>query len=111
VKAAHAILNLFPNDYDRAWLTEVASAWVTLHFLLQATTVLITQFSLGYSPPLPWSKLVLEKAEHWLSRLSTYDLGARRAQDVCAVLLSRLSVIVNYSEGPKLPDERTSDRQ
>jgi hypothetical protein len=100
VKAAHAILNLFPNDYDQTWLTEVAPVWATLHFLLQATTVLIIQFSLGYKAPLPFSKVAMEKSARWLSRLSTYDLGARRAKAVCAVLLSRLSVIVNDRDDP-----------
>jgi hypothetical protein len=93
VKAAHEILNLFPNEYDRTWLMGIAPAWTILHFLLQATTVLIIQFSLSYSTPLPCPNLVLEKSGRWLSELSVYDAAARRAQGVCAILLSRLAVV------------------
>jgi hypothetical protein len=50
---------------------------------------------LGFSAPFPFPMVAMEKSARWLSQLSTYDLGARRAKDVCAMLLSRLSVIVN----------------
>ncbi|KAI7971777.1 hypothetical protein EIK77_000335 [Talaromyces pinophilus] len=100
VKAAHAILNLFPNKYDRTWLMELAPAWAILHFLLQATTVLIIQFSSSHNTQLPCPKLALEKSGRWLSGLSVYDSAARRAQGVCAMLLSRLSVILNCNEEP-----------
>jgi hypothetical protein len=98
VKAAHEILNLFPNQYDRTWLMELAPAWIILHFLLQATTVLIIQLSSSYSIPLPSPKLVLEKSGRWLNGLSVHDSAAQRAHGVCAMLLSRLSVILNCNE-------------
>jgi hypothetical protein len=98
LKAAHEILNLFPDDYDRIWLTETARPWTVLHFLLQATTVLFIQSSMSYCAQFPYPKLFLEKSGRWLNGLSILDPAARRAQEVCAMLISRLSVIVNHKE-------------
>jgi hypothetical protein len=64
VNTAHDILSLFLNEFDQTWLIEIALAWAILHFLLQATTMLIIQFSSSYSTPLPCPRLVLEKSGH-----------------------------------------------
>lgn len=95
VEAACKMLDLFPAAFDATWLTEVAPWWSVLHYIVQATTVLLIRVS-GSADPTPSRKLrhALDKASRWLSGMSLKDLASQRAYTVCANLLEQLDPVI-----------------
>jgi hypothetical protein len=89
VEAACHMLGLFPAAFDATWLTEVAPWWSVLHYLVQATTVLLIRVSVSADSSRNL-RHALDKAATWLSGMSLKDLASQRAYAVCASLLEQL---------------------
>jgi Fungal specific transcription factor domain len=105
VQAARRMLDLFPAKYDASWLNQVAPWWCILHYLVQATAVLLIDFPLnqtvtaaaaGGSAVEP--RQALEKAASWLNEMALRDMASQRACTICASLLRKLSHVVSRDE-------------
>lgn len=99
VEAACKMLDLFPAAFDVTWLTEVAPWWSVLHYLVQATTVLLIRVSAGADDSSRKLRHALDKAATWLSGMSLNDLASQRAYAVCASLLEQLDPVIMPGEG------------
>ncbi|OKL58631.1 hypothetical protein UA08_06121 [Talaromyces atroroseus] len=107
VQSACRMLDLFPAEYDASWLNQVAPWWCILHYLVQATAVLLIDFPLnpattaaaagGVSAVEP--RQALEKAASWLNEMALRDMASQRACAICASLLRKLSQVVVAGRG------------
>uniref|UniRef100_A0A093VJT8 Putative transcriptional regulatory protein C3C7.04 n=1 Tax=Talaromyces marneffei PM1 TaxID=1077442 RepID=A0A093VJT8_TALMA len=100
VQAACRMLDLFPAEFDGTWLNQVAPWWCMLHYTVQATAVLLIDFSLCHPGSIPEASIqALEKAASWLNEMARIDLASRRACVVCGALLAKLSGVVGNRAG------------
>lgn len=94
VESACHMLTLFPDSPDAALLHRITPWWCTLHYLMQATTVLLLE--LAYRAQHVPEKAIMvskaaKKALDWLSTLSKTNLAAERAWKLCDGYLRRLA--------------------
>lgn len=79
-----------PETPDASWLARVTPWWSVLHFLMQATTVLLLGFSRASGLHTPMSGLLSEddlgvainetrKAFFWIHAMAASDHASRRA--------------------------------
>lgn len=94
VQAACRMLDLFPVEYDATWLIQVAPWWCMLHYLVQATAILLIDFPMHPGSMPQESRQALEKAASWLNEMARRDMASQRACAVCGSLLARLSEMV-----------------
>lgn len=100
VQAACRMLDLFPGEFDGTWFNQAAPWWCMLHYTVQATAVLLIDFSLHPPGSMPEaSRQALEKAANWLNEIARRDLASRRACVVCGALLAKLSGVVENKAG------------
>jgi hypothetical protein len=94
VEAACRMLDLFPAGYDATWLNQNSPWWSILHYILQATSVLLMELSFRSRAKPQGQGGVLEKvrkAADWLRGMGTRSLASHRAWTVCSELLSRFA--------------------
>lgn len=94
VEVATQMLDLLPEPPDSSWLYHIAPWWCILHYLMQAMTVLLTEFFLRGRPgTLQYRKVQesIDKGNRWLYDMSARDPCSQRAWIGCNDLLSRYS--------------------
>ena len=113
LQSAFAILEIFPNEPVSEWLCS-APWWNVLHFLVQAITILLIQFSFGCSSQMQkspistsdWSseqfmerpeaadheavRIATKKGLAWLCHLGRTDDSAHRAFEICDSCVRRI---------------------
>ncbi|KAF4212208.1 hypothetical protein CNMCM8980_010323 [Aspergillus fumigatiaffinis] len=92
VDFAAQMLDLLPTIPQASWVYRVSPWWCFLHYLMQSTTVLLTQLLLLSEAGTVRHSRVLEqvsKATRWLSEMSTNDPSSARAWLVCRDLISQ----------------------
>ncbi|KAJ5259451.1 hypothetical protein N7478_012432 [Penicillium angulare] len=94
VESACHMLTLFPDTPDESLLHRISPWWCTLHYLMQATTVLLLE--LAYRAQHVPEKAIMvskaaKKALDWLSALSKSSLASERAWNLCNGFLRRLA--------------------
>jgi hypothetical protein len=87
------MLTLFPDTPDAALLHRISPWWCTLHYLMQAATVLLLE--LAYRAQHVPEKAIMvskaaKKALDWLSTLSKSNMASERAWKLCNGFLRRL---------------------
>lgn len=85
-------IDLLPESPDAARLYGVSPWWCVLHYVMQATTVLLVELFTRTQPGTTEAASLVEKIEkaaRWLRAMSTKDDSSRRAWLVCMDLLSR----------------------
>ncbi|KAF9889127.1 hypothetical protein FE257_007616 [Aspergillus nanangensis] len=99
LKSARWMLDLLPDQPDALRLYEICPWWCILHYLMQATTVLLLELSFG-SIHMPNDEQVMleasKKAIRWLFSMAHCSLASRRAWDLCDSNLRRMAKGMNY---------------
>ncbi|KAJ5230962.1 hypothetical protein N7489_011670 [Penicillium chrysogenum] len=112
LRASLALITVLPNQPDMYWAHNVAPQWCLLHFLMQSTTVLLLQLSIGpvpvrvpkgataeisagspgtnESPDIVLASV--KKALCWLQCLGMTDASARRAFELCNSSVRRIAL-------------------
>lgn len=111
LRASLALINILPDQTETGWVYNTTSWWSFLHFLMQATIIMLIHMSVG-SVPMRAGKganvetgegavgisespeIVLaatKKALHWLHCLGGSDEAARRAFHICNNYLHRIA--------------------
>lgn len=94
VESACHMLTLFPDTPDAALLHRISPWWCTLHYLMQATTVLLLELAFHSQHVPEKANMVLKaakKAIDWLSALSKTSMASERAWKLCDGFLGRLA--------------------
>lgn len=94
VESACHMLTLFPESPDASLLHETCPWWCILHFLMQATTVLLLELAFGTQHVPEKASTVSKaarKAVQWLSILSKTNPPSERAWKLCDRFLRRLT--------------------
>lgn len=92
VDFAAQMLDLLPTIPDPSWVYRIAPWWCFLHYLMQSTTVLLTELLLlAEVATVRYNRLLeqVSKATRWLSEMSTNDQSSARAWLVCRDLISQ----------------------
>lgn len=92
VEIAIDLLSLFPERPDSVWLYHISPWWCTLHYLMQSTTVLLTELFIRARPGTPQYRKVqenIDKANIWLCEMSAKDPCSERAWVVCNDIFNR----------------------
>jgi hypothetical protein len=112
VEAACHMLTLFPDTPDAALLYKMSPWWCTLHYLMQAVTVLLLE--LGFRAQHVPEKATMvskaaKKALDWLSTLSETNMAAERAWQLCDGFLRRLAphIGINVNDFPSNEESDT----
>ncbi|GKZ35730.1 hypothetical protein AbraIFM66950_006483, partial [Aspergillus brasiliensis] len=93
VESACHMLRLFPESLDAAALYRVSPWWCVLHFLVQATTVLLIELSFGICHVPEKASMVskaTERAIEWLAILAKTNAASEKARLLCEGLLRRI---------------------
>ncbi|KAI9932197.1 hypothetical protein MW887_009707 [Aspergillus wentii] len=103
VESACHMLTLFPDSSDAALLHRISPWWCILHFLMQATTVLLLELAFRTQHVPEKSNMVskaAKKALEWLSTISQSNMASERAWKLCDGFMRRLAshVGVDISE-------------
>lgn len=103
VESACHMLTLFPDTPDAALLYRMAPWWCTLHYLMQAATILLQELAFRIQHVPDKATMVskaAKKALDWLSTLSKTSKASERAWRLCDGFLRRLApqVGINMSE-------------
>lgn len=103
VESACHMLTLFPDIPDAALLHRMSPWWCTLHYLMQAATVLLLELAFRTQHVPEKATMVskaAKKATDWLSTLSKTNQASERAWKLCDGFLRRLApqVGVNVNE-------------
>ncbi|KKK15523.1 hypothetical protein P175DRAFT_0533057 [Aspergillus ochraceoroseus IBT 24754] len=87
------MLELLPDIPDLTWASHMLPWWCIVHYIMQATTVLMLTMVMGEKAGTVQYRNVLHKvskAADWLAKLGTRDLSAHRAWVICRDLVSEL---------------------
>lgn len=90
VEAARELLRLVPDEPNAVGLIKVGPWWSILHWMVQATTVLMLELSFRAHHMPEEADAVLEAAKkgvRWLHALGEENLSARRAWAICDMTL------------------------
>jgi hypothetical protein len=111
VESACHMLTLFPDNPDAAMLHRISPWWCTLHYLMQATTVLLLELAF-HSQHIPEkANMVLKaakKAIDWLSALSKTNMASERAWKLCDGFLRRLEPHIGIDANEMSDNEGSS---
>lgn len=105
VEAACHMLTLFPDTPDAALLYKMSPWWCTLHYLMQAVTVLLLELAYR-SQHVPEKATMVSKAAKkaldWLLTLSKNNMASERAWKLCDGLIRRLAphIGINVNDFP-----------
>ncbi|EPS25587.1 hypothetical protein PDE_00521 [Penicillium oxalicum 114-2] len=94
VESACHMLTLFPDNLDAALLHRISPWWCTLHYLMQATTVLLMELAFRSRHVPDKANMVLKaarKAVEWLAVISKKSTASARAWKLCDGFLRRLT--------------------
>ncbi|OJJ45707.1 hypothetical protein ASPZODRAFT_512952 [Penicilliopsis zonata CBS 506.65] len=113
VESACHMLTLFPDTTDASLLYKIAPWWCILHYLMQATTVLLLEISFKSQHVPEKSSMVskaIKKAIEWLYTLSKSNIAAERAWKRSDGVLRRLApgVEIDISDLPYSNDLATA---
>jgi hypothetical protein len=116
LEAAARMLDLIPDAPDPFQLYQLAPWWSILHFLMQATTVLLLELSFAnvHAPDEEKNTfLSAKKAIRWLYAMSEYSTASLRAWQLCDSCMRRIAVGMNYdvSDLPPLPSDAVLEQQ
>lgn len=92
VQMAGKMLDMLPSEPDATWLYGVSPWWCVLHYIMQATTILMIELFTRTQPGTSEAASLVEKIQKavlWLREMSTKDPSSRRAWLVCMDILSR----------------------
>lgn len=108
LESASRMLDLIPDVPDPLQLYQLSPWWCILHYMMQATTVLLLELSFGnvHAPPdQPHTLQSAKKAIRWLHAMSAYSVASHRAWQLCDTCLRRLAKGLNLDVGdmPTLP--------
>lgn len=107
------MLTLFPDTPDAALLYKASPWWCILHYLMQATTVLLLELAFK-AQHVPEKKSTVSKAAkkaiEWLSTMSKSNLASERAWKLCDRFLRRLAPKVDR-ETTDLPTATSTNPQ
>jgi hypothetical protein len=114
--AAARMLDLIPDDPQPLQLYELSPWWNILHYLMQATTILLLELSFGniHVQHNEINTLALsKKCVLWLFAMSENSIASRRAWKLCDSCLRRIAVEMNFdvSDLPCSPTEPPPRRQ
>ncbi|KAJ5331760.1 Transcription factor [Penicillium atrosanguineum] len=93
VESACHMLTLFPDTPDAALLHRITPWWCTLHYLMQASTVLLLELSFRAQHVPEKARMIskaAKKAIDWLSTLSKMNNASKKAWKLCDGFLRRL---------------------
>ncbi|PYH61107.1 uncharacterized protein BO96DRAFT_453028 [Aspergillus niger CBS 101883] len=93
VESACHMVRLFPDGLDAAALYRMSPWWCILHFLVQATTVLLMELSFGVCHVPEKASMVskaTERALKWLAILANTNAASEKARLLCEGLLRRI---------------------
>ena len=125
VRSATLLLGVLPDEASGDWFYRTSPWWTMLHYLMQATTVLLIHLAVGPVPArtergvekygeaaLPDTALLgCKKALRWLHLMSEKDIACRRGFGLCHGLFCRIASSKDLSlEGVPFPSSlRSSD--
>lgn len=93
VESACHMLRLFPETLEAALLHKLSPWWCILHFLMQATAVLLIELSF-HVQHIPEKAAMVSKAARksydWLSVMSETSMASEKARRMCDEFLRRL---------------------
>ncbi|KAL2796911.1 fungal-specific transcription factor domain-containing protein [Aspergillus keveii] len=98
LKSAQQLIGLLPDVPDASRIYQLCPWWCVLHYLMQATTVLLLELSFGSVHMPDEEKTFLgaaKKAIRWIHAMSKYSLASRRAWELCDGNLRRLATGLN----------------
>ncbi|KAL4810418.1 fungal-specific transcription factor domain-containing protein [Aspergillus unguis] len=98
LEAAQRLVALIPDVPDSSRIYQLCPWWCILHYLMQATTVLLLELSFG-SIHMPESKKEIlaaaKKGVRWLYAMAESSLASRRAWELCDKNLRGLAIGLN----------------
>lgn len=111
VESACHMLTLFPDAPDAALLHRITPWWCTLHYLMQASTILLLELSFR-AQHVPEKATIVskaaKKATDWLSTLSKMNDASEKAWKLCDGFLRRLAPHVTINESELSENEESS---
>ncbi|KAJ5167310.1 uncharacterized protein N7482_006091 [Penicillium canariense] len=112
VESACHMLTLFPDTPDVALLHRISPWWCSLHYLMQATTVLLLELAF-HSQHVPEKMTMVSKAAKksldWLSALSMTNMASERAWKLCDGFFRRLSPHIGTATSEMSDNEESSN--
>lgn len=99
LESSYRMLDLIPDEPDAARLYQICPWWSILHFLMQATTVLLLELSFGtiHMPEEEMKFLgAAKKGIRWFYAMSGCSIASRRAWQLCDSNLRRIATGMNY---------------
>ncbi|KAJ5584534.1 uncharacterized protein N7459_004334 [Penicillium hispanicum] len=99
LESAKLMLDLIPEEPNAIQLYEISPWWCILHYLMQATTVLLLELSFGcaHMPDYEQNFVALsKKAIRWLFSMSEHSIASRRAWQLCDIGLRRLAAGMKF---------------
>lgn len=108
--SSRQMLGLISDDPDPTTLYQTCPWWAVLHYLMQATTILLLELSLGcVHAPQDETKFLeaAKKGVRWFYAMSERSVASRRAWQLCDLNLRRIATGMNYdlTDMPVLPYE------
>ncbi|KAL4945071.1 hypothetical protein BDV06DRAFT_185939 [Aspergillus oleicola] len=97
--AAQRLIALLPDVPDASRIYQTCPWWCILHYLMQATTVLLLELSFGCIHVPEDEQKTLEstkKGIRWIFAMSKSSLASRRAWELCDSNLRRLAMGMNF---------------
>ncbi|KAL4754103.1 hypothetical protein BDW72DRAFT_158463 [Aspergillus terricola var. indicus] len=94
LESAQRLIALIPDMPDASRIYQLCPWWCILHYLMQATTVLLLEISFGSVHIPAEEKSILEAAKkgiRWLFAMSEFSLASRRAWELCDRNLRQLA--------------------
>lgn len=86
LESAKCMLSLLPDEPDVKQLYEICPWWCILHYLMQATTILLLMLSFGNFHMLEEERTIcglVEKSLRWLHAMSERCIASQRAWQLC----------------------------
>ncbi|KAB8255716.1 fungal-specific transcription factor domain-containing protein [Aspergillus pseudonomiae] len=93
VESACHLLRLFPEPLEAALLHKLSPWWCILHFLMQATAILLIELSFHVQHVPEKAAMVskaVKKSYDWLSVMSETSMASEKARRMCDEFLRRL---------------------
>ncbi|RAK95392.1 CeGAL family transcription factor [Aspergillus ibericus CBS 121593] len=94
VESACHMLRLFPENLHAATLYKMSPWWCVLHFLMQATTILLLELAFGVQHVPEKVSMVskaAEKAYEWLGILARTSMASEKARLLCDGFMRRIA--------------------